>query len=251
MAWLIDEAFPNLRHQAVTGAAYYIRAGINGRSFCLAVLAGAAITLLTRMHQGTDSDGAKLVAFIAIAFLLAGVRLFHSVLDSILTFTALDGGHATFGYLDWLGFLGWVLLGNFVGGLGISTFLRLIRSPDPYPRPSQRQRLLDAGTRRGPRSACRGRNGSRSVRRLCWSNYRRRASGACLSREHHGHAPWKATGVSLTDVLRSVEGCKVHPLEAILCPNPHCVGRRLRPRATFWTAEGQHEQRAGQPEGHR
>lgn len=134
VAWVINEAFPSLRHQAITSAAYYIQAGINGRSFCLAVLAGAAITLLTRMHQGTDSDGAKLVASISIAFLLAGARLFHSVLDSLLAFIALDSGHASFGYLDWLGFLAWVLLGNLVGGLGITTFLRLIRS---------RARILD------------------------------------------------------------------------------------------------------------
>jgi formate/nitrite transporter FocA (FNT family) len=128
MAWLIYEAFPSLRAEAITAAAYYIQAGINGRSFCLALLAGAAITLLTRMHQGTESDGAKLVASVAIAFLLAGARLFHSVLDSLLAFVALDTGRAPFGYLDWLGFLAWVLLGNMVGGLGLTTLLRLVRS---------------------------------------------------------------------------------------------------------------------------
>jgi formate/nitrite transporter FocA (FNT family) len=128
MAWLIDEAFPTLHAQAISSASYYIQAGINGRSFCLALLAGAAITLLTRMHQGTESDAAKLVASVAIAFLLAGVRLFHSILDSLLAFVALDTGRAPFGYLDWLGFLVWVLLGNIVGGLGLTTLLRLVRS---------------------------------------------------------------------------------------------------------------------------
>jgi formate/nitrite transporter FocA (FNT family) len=128
MAWLIDEAFPSLQHTAVKAAAYYVGAGINGRTFCLAVIAGGAITLLTRMHQGTDSEVAKLIASIAVAFLLAGVRLFHSVLDSLLAFVALGTGHATFGWLAWLGFFGWVLVGNMVGGLVLTTLLRLVRS---------------------------------------------------------------------------------------------------------------------------
>jgi formate/nitrite transporter FocA (FNT family) len=128
MAWIINEAFPSLRSEAISTADHYVQAGINGQSFCLAVLAGAAITMLTRMHQGTESDGARLAASVAIAFLLAGVRLFHSVLDSLLAFIALDTGRAPFGYLDWLGFFVWVVLGNVVGGLALTTFLRLVRS---------------------------------------------------------------------------------------------------------------------------
>jgi formate/nitrite transporter FocA (FNT family) len=134
MAWIIDEAFPNLHAEAVNTASYYLDTAIGLRSFCLAVLAGAAITLLTRMHHGTDSEVARLVASVAVAFLLAGTRLFHSVLDSLLAFLALDTGHAPFGYLDWVGWVAWVVLGNRVGGLGLTTLLRLVRS---------RQRLMD------------------------------------------------------------------------------------------------------------
>jgi formate/nitrite transporter FocA (FNT family) len=128
MAWVVNEAFPSLRGEAISTADHYIQAGINGQSFCLAVLAGAAITLLTRMHQGTESDGARLAASVSIGFLLAGTRLFHSVLDSLLAFLALDTGRAPFGYLDWLGFFAWVVLGNVIGGLGFTTLLRLLRS---------------------------------------------------------------------------------------------------------------------------
>ena len=134
LAWIIDEAFPDLRATAVALGAHYILAGENLHTFCLGVLGGGAITLLTRMHNGTDSDGAKLVASIATAFVLAGLRLFHSVLDSILAFVALDTGHAPFGYLTWLAWLGWIVLANVVGGLALTTLLRLMRS---------RQRLLD------------------------------------------------------------------------------------------------------------
>jgi formate-nitrite transporter family protein len=142
MAWIINAAFPTLRGEAISTADHYVQAGINGQSFALAVLAGAAITMLTRMHQGTESDGARLVASVAIGFLLAGARLFHSVLDSLLAFLALDTGHAPFGYLDWLGFFVWVVLGNMVGGLGLTTLLRLLRS---RARIGDHRRANDAG----------------------------------------------------------------------------------------------------------
>lgn len=132
--WVIDVAFPSLHHQAIVSARYFVDAGASWRTFSLALLAGAAITLLTRMHNGTDSDIAKVAASVGIAFLLAGVRLSHSILDSLLSFAALETGHASFGYLDWLRWLGVAVAGNMLGGLGLTTLLRLIRS---------RQRLLD------------------------------------------------------------------------------------------------------------
>lgn len=134
LAWVIDEAFPGLHSTAIQLGSHYVLAGETLRSLCLGVLGGGAITLLTRMHNGTDSDGAKIVASVAIAFLLAGVRLFHSVLDSLLAFVALDTGHAPFGYLAWVKWFGWIVMANVAGGLALTTLLRLVRS---------RQRLLD------------------------------------------------------------------------------------------------------------
>jgi len=134
IAWVIDEAFPDLRSTAVGLGGHYVLAGETLHSFCLGLLGGGAITLLTRMHNGTDSDGARIVALVAIAFLLAGLGLFHSVLDSLIAFVALDTGHAPFGYLAWVKWLGWIVFANLVGGLALTTLLRLVRS---------RQRLLD------------------------------------------------------------------------------------------------------------
>jgi formate/nitrite transporter FocA (FNT family) len=128
MAWIIMRAFPVLDSEAISAGKYYIYAGINLRTFCLGVLAGGAITLMTRMHNGTDSEVAKLIASVAVAFLLAGVRLFHSVLDTIVSFTALNTGHAPFSYLDWARWFGWAIFANLVGGLGLTTLLRLVRS---------------------------------------------------------------------------------------------------------------------------
>lgn len=154
VAWLIDQAFPELHHTAIETATYYVTAGVNLRTFCLAVLAGGAITLLTRMHNGTDSEEAKLLASVGIAFLLAGTRLFHSVLDSILSFAALNAGRAGFGYGDWAVWFAWTVAGNVLGGLLLTSALRLVRS---------RGRVIDhraandvavpAGVRRADRSA--------------------------------------------------------------------------------------------------
>jgi hypothetical protein len=41
-------------------------------------------------------------------------------------FAALHAG-APFGYLDWLGALGWAALGNAIGGVGLVTTLRIIQ----------------------------------------------------------------------------------------------------------------------------
>lgn len=130
VTWLILAGFPGLGPTARHAAAHFVDAGIDTRSLALAVLAGAVITLMTRMQHGTDSMPARIVAAVACAFVLAGLPLFHSILDSLVIFTALHTGHTPYGYLDWLGWLGWAVLWNAVGGLGLVTVLRLVRSHD-------------------------------------------------------------------------------------------------------------------------
>ncbi|WP_244948828.1 formate/nitrite transporter family protein [Micromonospora endolithica] len=127
VAWLITRAFPELRRTAIETGTHYATLGINLRSFTLAVLAGMAITLMTRMQHATESLGVRLVPALLFGALLTGGQLFHSVLDSIMMFAALTAGRAPFGYLDWLGALGWSVLGNIVGGVGLVTALRLAR----------------------------------------------------------------------------------------------------------------------------
>jgi len=130
IAWLIAHAFPRLHETAVQTAAPYATASLSVRSFCLGILAGAAITLMTRMQHGTDSDVAKSIAAVAMAFVLAGTHVFHSILDSLLIFVALAGGGAPYGYGNWAVWFGYTILANLVGGLGLVTLLRLIRSKE-------------------------------------------------------------------------------------------------------------------------
>ncbi|MHA0289805.1 formate/nitrite transporter family protein [Mycobacterium sp. C3-094] len=128
--WLVMTAFPKLHEQTIESAQHFVDAPLNAEAVALSLLGGMVITLMTRMQHGTDSMPAKIAAAVAGAFLLAGLQLFHSILDSLLIFGALIAGGTSFGYLDWLSWFGYTLLGNIVGGLGLVTLLRLIRSKD-------------------------------------------------------------------------------------------------------------------------
>jgi formate-nitrite transporter family protein len=130
LMWLIMTGFPKLRAQAVESASHFVTAPLSAETVALALLGGMAITLMTRMQHGTDSMFGKISAAIAGAFLLAGLQMFHSILDSLLIFGALDTGDAPFGYLDWLQWFSYTLVGNVAGGLLLVTLLRLVRSKD-------------------------------------------------------------------------------------------------------------------------
>ena len=123
---VIMSALPELRPTAVELASHYTELGIGWQSFSAAVLGGAIITLMTWMQRGSDAEVGKLVAAVAAAFLLAAGSLFHAIVVSLLMFAALQAG-APFGYLDWLGVLGWATFGNVIGGVGLVTMLRLVQ----------------------------------------------------------------------------------------------------------------------------
>ncbi|MFL6137472.1 MAG: formate/nitrite transporter family protein [Frankiaceae bacterium] len=128
MAWIVMRAYPQLHAEAVEVARPFAESAWDPNAFALAVVAGAAITLMTRMQQGTDSMPTKVMAAVAGAFLLAGLQMFHSVLDSLLCFLALTGGHAPYGYAEWAHWFGLAVVGNVVGGVVLVTMLRIIRS---------------------------------------------------------------------------------------------------------------------------
>ncbi len=127
--WLVARAFPELRTTAIESATHFVEAPLDLQSVALALLAGIGITLMTRMQHGTRSDGVRVVAAVAGALLLAGLQLFHSILDSLLIFAALHYG-APFGYADWLAFFWYVTLLNMAGGILTITLTRLVRSKD-------------------------------------------------------------------------------------------------------------------------
>ncbi len=137
--WLIVLAFPALQEQMVESAGHYATAPLSVETFCLSLLGGMVMTLLTRMQQGTEEMVVRVVASLAATFLLVGLELFHAVLNSLLIFGALHTGEAGFGYGDWLVFFSYSVVGNVVGGLGLVTLLRLVRSKDKLQDERQQQ----------------------------------------------------------------------------------------------------------------
>jgi len=125
MAFVIG-GLPKVRPTAVDLGHHYAHLGIGWTSFATAVLGGTVITLMTWMEQSSDAVGAKLVAAIVAAFLLASGSLNHVIVVSIEMFAALQA-HAPFGYADWAGMAAWATLGNIVGGIGLVTVLRLVQ----------------------------------------------------------------------------------------------------------------------------
>ena len=130
--WLIMTGFPQLHAQTIESATHFATAPMSAQTLSLAVLGGMTITLMTRMQHGTDSMTGKIAAAVATAFLLAGLQMFHSILDSLLIFGALATGVAPFGYLDWLGWFGYTVTGNVLGGLVFVTLLRVLRSKERF-----------------------------------------------------------------------------------------------------------------------
>ncbi|OXM61176.1 formate/nitrite transporter family protein [Amycolatopsis vastitatis] len=127
MAGMIVVALPALRETAAANGLHYATLGISWRSLLLAVLAGAVITLMTRMQHSTDDMGVKIVAAVAMSFLLVAAQLFHSVLDSIIMFAGLLSGSAHYTWGGWAVALAWSSLGNILGGVGLVTSIRLLR----------------------------------------------------------------------------------------------------------------------------
>lgn len=126
MTWIIVTALPSLRGTALTVAGDYVHIGIGTQSFCLALLGGVVITLMTWMERSTTSVPAKVVAAMAAAFLLASASLNHAIVVSLELFAALHSG-APFGYGAWLRLMLWASLGNMLGGVGLVTVLRLVQ----------------------------------------------------------------------------------------------------------------------------
>lgn len=137
--WIAVHALPELGATAIESSAVFVDAPLDLQSVCLAFLAGSSITLMTRMQQGAHSETGKIVAAVAGAFVLAGLVLFHSILDSLIIFAGIHAG-GPIGYGDWIAWFWYVALLNMAGGLLVVTTLRLVRSKELIQRERERAR---------------------------------------------------------------------------------------------------------------
>lgn len=124
---LFATSLPDIEASAHELAHHYVELGFGWDSFALAVLGGAAITLMTWMQRGTSTEFARVVAALGTAFLLVGAGLEHSIVVSLQMFAAL-WTDAPFGWLDWFTIFWWSAMGNLVGGVGLVTMLRLVQA---------------------------------------------------------------------------------------------------------------------------
>ncbi|WP_138758075.1 formate/nitrite transporter family protein [Modestobacter altitudinis] len=127
--YLIMKGFPQFAETAIKAGSFYVDLGLGTKAFCLSVIGGAVITLMTWMQHTTESAGVRLVPAVTGGFLLAGAQLNHAVVNSLLMFAALHTGHAPFGYLQWAQTAGFAAVGNIVGGVLLVTLLRFFQSP--------------------------------------------------------------------------------------------------------------------------
>lgn len=125
LAGIVMVALPSLAEVAVATAQPYVELPVR-EAFALAVLGGTLITLMTWMERSSESDAGRLLAAVAVAFLLAAVPLNHVIVSSIEFFVALHAG-APFGYVQWLQVAVVGALGNLIGGLAFVTVLRLVQ----------------------------------------------------------------------------------------------------------------------------
>lgn len=126
---LVISGFPEAKETAVKAGEHYIGLGYGWQAFALALLGGAAITLMTWMQHSTESLGVKVIPAVSTAFLLAGLGLNHAIVNSLLIFSGLHTGQASYDYLDWAQTAGFAAVGNIVGGIALVTLLRLLQVP--------------------------------------------------------------------------------------------------------------------------
>lgn len=129
-AAILMAGFPELHETAVQLGMHFVEIGIGWRSFAMAMTAGAIITIMTWMIEGTPSAGAQMVAAVVAGFLLTAGEMNHCIVASLEMFAALIAG-APFGYLDWFTVFVWAVLGNTVGGIGLVTVLRFVQVGGP------------------------------------------------------------------------------------------------------------------------
>ncbi|MCK1801593.1 formate/nitrite transporter family protein [Brevibacterium sp. R8603A2] len=126
-AWLTVLALPDYHDTLIDTAYGYLYPESVGTMIGLSLLAGATITLSTRMQQGTSNDVVVALICMISGLLVIGLGMLHGALNAIVIFGAmLAGASVTVG--DFLSWFVVVIPLNMLGGLLIITLPRLLRT---------------------------------------------------------------------------------------------------------------------------
>ena len=126
-AWLIVIALPDYHKTIADMALGYINQSSLIVMLALSLLAGATITLATRMQQGTSNDTVKAIVCMITGLLVIGASMLHGAINAIVILAAMMTG-ADISILDFLQWFGIVIPFNMLGGLLIITLPRIVRT---------------------------------------------------------------------------------------------------------------------------
>lgn len=126
-AWLIVLALPDYHSILVDMALSYIDQPSLTVMIALSLLAGATITLATRMNQGTSNDVVVAIVSMITGLLVIGFGMLHGAINAIVIFAAMLAG-ADISIPDFLQWFAIVIVFNMLGGLLIIALPRVVRT---------------------------------------------------------------------------------------------------------------------------
>ena len=126
-AWLIVLGLPDYHVVLADMAESYVDQPSLSVMIALSLLAGAAITLATRMQQGTSNDVVKAIVCMVTGLLVIGFGMLHGAINAIIIFAAMFAG-ADVSIPQFLQWFGIVIVFNMLGGLLIISLPRLLRT---------------------------------------------------------------------------------------------------------------------------
>ena len=126
-AWLIVLGLPNYHATITDYAVGYVDQSSLVVMIALSMLAGATITLSTRMQQGTTNDVVTALTCLVSGLLVIGLSMLHGALNAIVIFAAmLAGADISIGtFAQWFAI---VIPFNMLGGLLVIALPRVVRT---------------------------------------------------------------------------------------------------------------------------
>ncbi len=126
-AWLIVIGLPDYHSVLVDTALGYINQSSLVVMIALSLLAGATITLATRMQQGTTNQVVTAIVCMVAGLLVIGLGMLHGAINAIIIIAAMLAG-ADISLLQFVQWFVIVIVFNMIGGLLVIALPRVVRT---------------------------------------------------------------------------------------------------------------------------